>query len=63
MMPLCLLWCLCPKRNDRCFEDCERSLEELEALFLNTLYLWTTAYVSPLMISFYNFLVLFAPST
>jgi hypothetical protein len=30
MVPLCLLWCLWRERNARCFEDLERSLEELK---------------------------------
>jgi hypothetical protein len=46
-----------------CFEDHERSLEELKSFFLNILYLWTAAYVYLLVISFHDFLVLFVPST
>jgi hypothetical protein len=59
MMHLCLLWCLWWERNDRCFEDRDRFLEELKSFFLNTSYIWTTAYVSLLVISFHEFLVLF----
>jgi hypothetical protein len=33
MVPQCLLWCLWLERNVRCFEDFERSLEELTAFF------------------------------
>jgi hypothetical protein len=33
MVPLCLLWCLWRERNARCFEDLERSLEELKSFF------------------------------
>jgi uncharacterized membrane protein YqjE len=33
----CLLWCLWRERNDRNFEDCERTLEELESFFSHTL--------------------------
>jgi len=75
MMDLCLLWCLWQERNFffisiygrrgmiGCFEDCKRSLEELKSFFLNTLYLWTAIYVSLLVISFHDFLVLFVTST
>jgi hypothetical protein len=40
-----------------------RTLEELEFIFFNTLYLWRAAYVFLLMISYHRFLVLFTPST
>jgi hypothetical protein len=43
--------------NDRCFEDHKRYLEKLKSLILNTLYLWTAAYVSlPLVISYHDIL-------
>jgi hypothetical protein len=41
------------------FEDHERSLEEIKALFFYTMYLWTVALVSPAVISDCDFLVLF----
>jgi hypothetical protein len=59
MVPLCLLWCLWREMNDRSFEDRERTLEEIKSLFFYTLYLWTAAFVSPLVISYHDFLVLF----
>jgi hypothetical protein len=37
----------------------ERTLEEIKSLFFKTLYLWTASYVSPMMISYCDFLVLF----
>jgi hypothetical protein len=46
--------------NDKSCEDRERILEEL---FFYTLYLWTIAFVSPLVISYYDFFVLFSPSS
>jgi hypothetical protein len=39
MVPTCLLWCLWRKINDINFEDRERTLEEIKALFFKTLYL------------------------
>jgi hypothetical protein len=46
--------------NNRNFEDKERSLEEILSLFYDTLYLWTAAFVSPLSLSYSDFLVRFA---
>jgi hypothetical protein len=48
--------------NARNFEDRERMLEELESFFY-TLFLWTTAFISPLVLSYHDFLVLFSPSS
>ena len=47
--------------NDRSFEDCERTLGKIKLLFFNTLYLYTSVFVSPLVIKYHDFLVLFAP--
>jgi hypothetical protein len=33
MVPSCLMWCLWRERNDRNFEDKERSTEELKSFF------------------------------
>jgi hypothetical protein len=60
MVPTCLL-CLCRERNDRCFENLERSLEDILSSCFHTLYLWTVAFVSLLLISYDDFLVLFFP--
>jgi hypothetical protein len=38
IVPSCLLWSLLRKMNDRSFEDCERTLEEMKSLFFYTLY-------------------------
>jgi hypothetical protein len=43
-------------------EDRERIVDEIKSLFFNTLYLWTTDFVSPLVISYHDFIVLFAPT-
>ena len=62
MVPQCLLWCLWSERNATCFEDSERSLEELTAFFFYTLFTWTAAWLTPLVISYLDFLVLFSSS-
>jgi hypothetical protein len=38
-------------------------MEELKSFFLNTLYLWTAAYISPLVLSCHDFLILFSSSS
>jgi len=52
------MWCLWTERNDRQFEDKERTIEELIFFFLHSLYSWTAAYLAPLEISYNDFLVL-----
>jgi hypothetical protein len=49
--------------NDRSFEDYEKTSNEIKSLFFNTLYLWTADLFSPLVISYHNFHVLFAPTS
>jgi hypothetical protein len=55
--------CHSRERNNISFEDRERTLEEIMLLFFNTLHLWTSAAVSPLVISYYDFLALFVPTS
>jgi hypothetical protein len=43
MVPSYLLWCLKRERNDRSFEDREKTVVELNYFFSNTLYLWAAA--------------------
>ena len=62
MVPHCLLWCLWRERNASCFEDLERSLEELKSFFFFSLFTWTADYLAPLVINFPKFLVLFSSS-
>jgi hypothetical protein len=62
MAPVCIFWCLWWKRNNRNFEDLERSLEEILSLLDHSLYCWTSAYVNPLYISFFDFLTHFSIS-
>jgi hypothetical protein len=42
------------------FEEQERTSKEIKFLFFKTFYLWTATYVSRVMISYSNFLILFA---
>jgi len=63
MVPTSLLWCLWKEMNDRNFEDGKRIMGEIIFIFFETLYLCTAAYVSPLSISFSDFLVHFAFSS
>jgi len=62
MAPICIFWCLWWERNNRSFEDLERSLEEILSLLYHSLYCWTSAYVHPLCISFSDFLTRFSIS-
>jgi hypothetical protein len=63
MVLTCILWCVWKERNNRCFEDLKRSLEDILASFFHTLYLWTMAFVSHLSLSFGDFLVHFLISS
>jgi len=47
--------------NNRSFEDRKRTLEKIKSLFFNILYLWTTVYVFPLVISYHDFFIFFCP--
>jgi hypothetical protein len=51
------------ERNDRQFEDKERTIEELISFFLHSLHSWTAAYLASLVISYNEFLVLFSSSS
>jgi hypothetical protein len=59
-------WCLFAffgvfgRRDIRCFEDLENSMEDIVASFFLILYLWTEAILSPVSISFSDFLVRFS---
>ena len=59
MVPLCIMWCLWRERNDRSFENLERTLEELKYFFFFSLFAWTTAYLAPLILVFLIFLFSF----
>jgi hypothetical protein len=52
MMPICIFWCVWKEINNRCFEDLERSLEDILPSFFHTLYLWMMAFVSLLSLSY-----------
>jgi hypothetical protein len=59
IMPSCLMWCFWGDRNDRTFENQERTLEELKSFFFSSLFSWTAVFLGSLVISFNDFLVLF----
>jgi hypothetical protein len=61
MVHPCLLWCLWREKNDRCFEDREKTSEELKSLFFNTLYLMIATYIAHLVICFHDFLFSVCP--
>jgi hypothetical protein len=63
MVPPCIFWCLWSERNDRIFEDKERTIEEFRTFFFYSLFSWTAAFLAPLVISFHVFLVLFSSSS
>jgi hypothetical protein len=44
MAPLCLMWSIWRERNARCFEDCEKTREELKINLVKSLFSWTMAY-------------------
>jgi hypothetical protein len=60
---LVALWCLWRERNDRHFEDKERTTEGLISFFFHSLYSWSAAFLAPLVFSFNDFLVLFSSSS
>jgi hypothetical protein len=63
MVPTCLFWCLWQEKNNRCFEDLERSFEDILSSCFHTLYLWTAAHLSPLSISYDDFFTRFSLSS
>jgi hypothetical protein len=44
---------------ERIMIDVLTTLEEMKSFFFNTSYLWTAAYIFPLVFSYHDFLVLF----
>ena len=63
MVPICIFWSIWRERNNRCFEDLECSMEEILAYLLYSLYSWTMAYLSPLSVSYVDFLSCFSFSS
>jgi hypothetical protein len=59
MVPICIIYCVWKERNLRCFKDLNSSIEDILASFFHTLYLWTMIFLSPLSISYADFLVFF----
>lgn len=63
MVPTYILWCVWKERSIKCFEDLERSSDDILTSFFHTLYLWIEAFVSPLSLSVNDFLVRFSISS
>jgi hypothetical protein len=63
MVSTCLFWCLWQEGNNRCFEDLERSLKDILSYCFHTLYLWTVTHLSPVSISYVDFLTPFSFSS
>jgi hypothetical protein len=42
--PLCLMWSIWRERNTRCFEDRDRTKEELKNILVKSLFNWTGPY-------------------
>jgi hypothetical protein len=63
MIPSCLMWYFWMERNDRSFEDCERTMLELKSFFFNTLYYWAATLDYPILLGFHNFLTFFSLSS
>jgi hypothetical protein len=56
LVPFCLIWTLWRERNNRIFENMERTESHLFELFSNTLYDWTTVWGYPSSILVISFL-------
>ena len=62
-------WCLFVsfrqfgERNNKCFEDLESSMKEIQTSLLYSLYSWTAAYLFPLSLCYANFLSRFSFSS
>jgi hypothetical protein len=53
--PLCLKWSIWREQNARCFEDHEKSMEELKNILVKSLYNWTWAYNISHVSKFFEF--------
>ena len=62
MVPSCLMGVYLSERNDRNFEDSERTVKELKDFFFKTLCYWTAAMVLNIS-SFHVFLDVFSSTS
>jgi hypothetical protein len=53
--PLCLMWIVWIERNARCFENHEKSKNELLNFLVNSLFVWTGAFNLSSLSSFLQF--------
>jgi hypothetical protein len=63
MVLSCLLWCLWREVNDRGFEDCERTLEEIKSFFFQHIVSLDNCFCISFVISYHDFFVLFASTS
>ena len=59
LVPLCLIWCIWRERNQRAYEDLDRSEDQLLALFSGSLFYWAGLRDSRLVTLFLYSLALF----
>jgi hypothetical protein len=60
MVPSCLFWCLWRDGMIETSRKKKMTIEELRTFFFYSLFSWTAAFLTPLMISFHDSLVLFS---
>ena len=53
-VPHCLMWCIWRERNNRCFEDFERTIADLKLFFFKTLLDWMSIIGSHSIFSVYD---------
>ena len=56
IVPHCLMWCLWRERNNRCFENTERSIPDLKLSFFRTVLDWPFALQNQSFSSIFDFL-------
>ena len=54
VVPHCLMWCIWQERNNRCFEDSERTIANLKLFIFKTLSDWMSLIGSHSIFSVYD---------
>jgi hypothetical protein len=60
MVQICIFLCVWKEINLRCFKNLKSFMKDILTSFFHTLYLWTIAFLSPLSLSFVDFIVRFS---